>query len=140
MPFKINWDLLGIATSMACAIHCAILPLVLSSLPLFGINIIHNTVYEWGMIFLAFIVGTYSLIHGYRAHHRNLFPLLIFISGFIFLVLKQFLPSVEFLFLCFAVALIISAHTINYLYSRSNNRYKDRSKGHLCRSFTSSVK
>ena len=40
MKFKINWDAFGIAASVACAIHCAVLPLILSSLPLFGINII----------------------------------------------------------------------------------------------------
>jgi hypothetical protein len=43
MSKKINWDALGIATSLACAIHCALLPLFLSSLPLFGVNIIENT-------------------------------------------------------------------------------------------------
>ena len=56
MNFKINWDGLGIATSLACAIHCAILPLILTSLPLFGVNIIHNMFFEWRMIALAFIV------------------------------------------------------------------------------------
>ena len=33
MRLKINWDALGIATSLACAIHCAVLPLLLTSLP-----------------------------------------------------------------------------------------------------------
>jgi hypothetical protein len=40
--FKINFDALGIVASIACAIHCAILPLIISTLPLFGINIINN--------------------------------------------------------------------------------------------------
>ena len=44
--FKINYDALGIATSLACAIHCAILPLVLTSLPVLGVNIIHNIPFE----------------------------------------------------------------------------------------------
>ena len=43
MKLKINWDALGIGASLACAIHCALLPLFLSSLPLFGTNIINNT-------------------------------------------------------------------------------------------------
>ncbi|HAL95914.1 MAG TPA: MerC domain-containing protein, partial [Chitinophagaceae bacterium] len=33
MRFRINWDALGISASIACAIHCALLPLFLSSLP-----------------------------------------------------------------------------------------------------------
>ena len=51
------------------------------------------------MITLAFVVGSYSLFHGYIRHHRNTFPILIFSSGFIFLVLKQFFPVQEYLFL-----------------------------------------
>ncbi|MFK9892529.1 MerC domain-containing protein, partial [Escherichia coli] len=47
--FKINWDALGVVTSVACAIHCAVLPLVLTSLPLFGVEIIDNLYFELGM-------------------------------------------------------------------------------------------
>jgi len=64
--FKINYDALGIAASIACAIHCAILPLVLTSLPVLGINIINNLFFEIGMILLAMIIGIYSLNHGFR--------------------------------------------------------------------------
>ncbi|MBA2248831.1 MAG: MerC domain-containing protein [Chitinophagaceae bacterium] len=116
MELKINWDFLGIATSIACAIHCALLPLILSSLPVFGINIIHNSFFEWGMIGLAFVVGSYSLVHSYIRHHRKLLPLLLFSSGFIFLVSKQFFPAFEYVFLCSAVCFILTAHFMNYKY------------------------
>ena len=114
MKIKLNWDALGIATSLACAIHCALLPILISSLPVFGINIIHNSFFEWGMIALAFLVGSYSLFHGYIKHHRSYFPILLFSTGFIFLVLKQFFIELEFSFLTIAVAFIISAHFYNY--------------------------
>src|ERR1700712_5568943 len=114
MNFKINWDGLGIATSLACAIHCAILPLLLTSLPLFGVNIIHNMFFEWSMISIAFVVGSYSLFHGYIKHHRSLIPVLIFATGFVFLVTKQFFHEYEFYFLVPAVILIIFAHYMNY--------------------------
>ena len=105
---------MGIATSVACAIHCAVLPIILSSLPILGINIIHNIFFEWGMIALAFVVGSYSLFHGYKKHHRSSVPVLIFSAGFIFLVLKQFFAPYEYLFLSLAVGLIIAAHYYNY--------------------------
>jgi len=57
MKTKINWDALGIATSLACAIHCALLPLFLTSLPLLGFNIIENTGFEYLMILIAFAVA-----------------------------------------------------------------------------------
>ena len=114
MNIKLNWDAMGIATSVACAIHCALLPVLMSTLPVFGINIIHNAFFEWGMIALAFIVGSYSLFHGYVKHHRSVVPVLIFSAGFIFLVLKQFFTDYEYWFLAVAVVLIISAHYYNY--------------------------
>jgi MerC mercury resistance protein len=114
MKIKLNWDAMGIATSVACAIHCALLPVLVSTLPVFGINIIHNSFFEWGMIALAFVVGAYSLFHGYFNHHRAITPVSIFAFGFIFLVLKQFFPQFEYLFLAIAVCLIIAAHYYNY--------------------------
>jgi len=114
MKLKINWDALGIGASLACAIHCALLPLFLSSLPLFGVNIIHNTGFEVGMIVLAFCIGSYSLYHGFKKHHHSFTPLLLFIIGFIFLVVKQFFIHVETWLLIPAVFFIVTAHLINY--------------------------
>lgn len=113
---RINWDLMGMITSVACAIHCAILPLILTSLPLFGINIINNSFFEWTMIGIAFVVGSYALSHGYRRHHKNWKPLLVFTGGVIFLILKQIFYSHEFLFLVPAVSLILYAHFLNFRY------------------------
>jgi hypothetical protein len=114
MKTKINWDMMGIATSVLCAIHCALLPVIVSTLPIFGINIVHNSVFEWAMILLAFIVGSYSLFHGFVKHHHSLVPVLIFSIGFLFLFFKQFFHSFENWFLVAAVPLIISAHYYNY--------------------------
>src|SRR4051794_21137262 len=114
MDGKINWDIMGIVTSIACAIHCVLLPVLVSSLPIFGINVIHNTVFEWGMIAIAFIVGSYALVHGYAKHHRSLVPVFIFAAGFMFLALKQFFHAIESWFLLFAVPLITGAHYYNY--------------------------
>src|SRR5690349_13965493 len=104
---KINWDVLGIGTSLACAIHCALLPLFLNSLPLFGINIIDHPGFEIFMIVLAFVIGIGSLYHGFRKHHHSPLPMLIFIAGFTFLVMKQFFIAYETWLLIPAVILII---------------------------------
>jgi hypothetical protein len=121
MKGKVNWDVVGVGTSLACAIHCALLPLFLSSLPLFGINIIHHTGFEVGMILLALAIGSYSLYHGYKKHHHSLLPLFIFIAGFIFLVVKQFFEQYETWLLIPAVLLIVVAHILNYRSCRVHN-------------------
>ena len=121
MRSKINWDALGVTASLACAIHCALLPLFLSSLPLFGINIIHNVFFEAGMLVLAFAIGSYSFFHGYKKHHHSLKPFLLFGGGLALLGLKLFFIQYENWLLIPAVILIVTAHVINYRFCRVHN-------------------
>ena len=126
MSFKINWDAMGVAVSVACAIHCALLPLILSSLPLFGINVIDNVYFEYGMILIAFSVGAYSLYHGYKKHHHNFTPLIIFSLGILCLVAKQIFHNWHLYLLIPAVLFIVLGHFLNYKLCRHHNHaHKD---------------
>lgn len=118
---KINWDALGIVASLACAIHCALLPLVFASLPIFGVNVIDNDFFEILMVVVAFLIGMYSLYHGYKKHHHKLLPIIVFSAGFIFLVSKLFFAEYENWLLVPAITGIISAHIINYNSCRFHN-------------------
>jgi len=130
VKIKVNWDAVGIVASVACAIHCAVLPLFLSSLPLLGINIIHNNYFEAGMIALAFCIGSYSLFHGYKKHHHHLSPLFVFSLGFPFLILKYFFVGYEKWLLIPAVLFIISAHLLNYFFCRKANHCHETDCNH----------
>jgi hypothetical protein len=114
MNNKINWDALGITTSVACAIHCAVLPLLLSSLPVFGFDIVKNPFFEYAMIILAFVVGVYALSHGFRKHHHRVFPLALFSIGILFLLAKQIWHQLHIWLLIPAVIAIVTAHYLNY--------------------------
>ena len=121
MKFKINWDAWGIAASLACAIHCAILPLFIASLPLLGSNLIDNHLVEIVMIIVAFIIGLYSLSHGYKEHHHKRLPLLLFCIGMTLLVSKELFHDHHILLLVPAVICIVLAHYLNYRYCRGHN-------------------
>jgi hypothetical protein len=123
--FKINFDALGIVSSIACAIHCAILPLIVSSLPLFGINIINNIWFEYGMIALAFVIGLYSLKHGFTKHHHKILPVVLFSLGIVFLILKQVFHRWMIYFLIPGVTLIVLAHWINFRYCNFTGHNKN---------------
>ena len=113
-----NWDAFGILTSVACAIHCAVLPLLVSSLPVFGINIVDNLAFEYLMILLAFLIGTFSLWHGYRRHHRSIGPFLLFFVGISLLTAKQVWHSYQLWLVPAALVFIVAAHLKNYRLSR----------------------
>jgi phosphoglycerol transferase MdoB-like AlkP superfamily enzyme len=116
---QLNWDALGMGVSLGCAIHCAILPLAMATLPILGVNIIHNTGFEYGMIGLAFVIGIRALWHGYRRHHRRVIPVLLFTIGMILLIAKQIWHGAEGILLAFAVLFILGAHGMNYRFIRS---------------------
>jgi hypothetical protein len=121
MNRKFNWDLLGVTASLACAIHCAILPLLITSLPLFGLELIDNIRFEYLMIVLTLVIGIVSLWHGYRRHHHSLTPILLFMTGILLLFAKQRWHDYQLLFLPFAVLCIVVAHVINYKSCRTHN-------------------
>ncbi|HTJ12812.1 MAG TPA: MerC domain-containing protein [Dinghuibacter sp.] len=110
---RFNWDLLGMSASIACAIHCAVLPLFLTALPLFGWEVLHNPWFEGGMIGLAGVVGSQALYHGYKQHHRRLMPVVLFAAGFACLILKEVFHDYHVLLLVPAVGLILWAHLLN---------------------------
>lgn len=118
MRIKINWDAIGISASLACAIHCALLPLFLGSVSLFGTDILHNSFFEYFMIFLAFAVGAWALFHGWKKHHQSRLPLILFCLGFACLISKQIWHEWHDWLLIPAVLFIVSSHCLNYFKSR----------------------
>lgn len=130
MRLKINWDALGITASVACAIHCAVLPLLLSSLPVFGFDIIQNAFFEYVMIALAFVVGVYALSHGFRKHHHRLLPITVFSVGILFLCAKQIWHTLHLWLLVPAVIAIISSHYLNYRFCQAHNHAHDEDCAH----------
>jgi uncharacterized membrane protein YoaK (UPF0700 family) len=98
-----------------------VLPLILSSLPLFGVNIIENQGFEFIMIALAFVVGVYSLYHGRKKHHHSYYPMLLFAAGIGLLFIKSMLHSHSLMLLLPAVALVVIAHYLNYKLCRVHN-------------------
>lgn len=118
---KTSWDSLGIVASTACAIHCAVLPLLFTSFPLLGVNIINNKYFEFGMILLALIIGIIALRHGYFKHHHSFWPTTLLVLGFVFLFAKEALPGHLTLLVIPAFLLIVSAHIINFRLCRKAN-------------------
>ena len=111
---KFNWDALGVSASLACAIHCAVLPLLYTSLPFMGIDFIANKAFEYGMIALAFVVGVIALSHGFRKHHHRFYPIGFFTVGFIFLISKELFLDLHLILLVVAISFILLAHYFNY--------------------------
>lgn len=61
-------DRLGATGSLLCAIHCALLPLVIALLPSLGIATWLGDDFERGFVVFATLLGLFTLLWGYRRH------------------------------------------------------------------------
>jgi hypothetical protein len=61
-------DRTGQTASLACAIHCALMPLVITFLPLMGLAWLASEAVEWSLFGFSAIIGSISLCLGYRQH------------------------------------------------------------------------
>jgi Mn2+/Fe2+ NRAMP family transporter len=114
VKLQINWNALGVSATVACAIHCALLPLFLSTLPLFGINILDNIYFEAGMMLIALLIGGLTLFHGYRKHHHRFTPLILFVTGMFFLIFKHFFSATVIWLIIPSSLLILFAYYLNW--------------------------
>lgn len=112
---KLNLDTLGIGASLICAVHCALLPLLITALPLLGLEMLENEKLEYGLLAFSFFAGCTALFRGYRHHHHHIRPLLLFSAGFILLLLGHFLAMHfwEPLIITAGALLIVAAHLWN---------------------------
>jgi len=61
-------DRLGATGSLVCAVHCALLPLVIALLPSLGIAVWLGEDFEQGFVVFASLLGLFTLAWGYRRH------------------------------------------------------------------------
>jgi hypothetical protein len=112
-------DHLGMAASIACAIHCAALPLAITALPLLGLEFLANIWIEVSMICLSAMVGVLSLRLSYPKHQK-IAPILILIMGFLLIGTGHlFFEQLEAVFVPLGGFTIAAAHLINWKHSRS---------------------
>lgn len=112
-------DQFGITASIACAVHCAALPLVITFLPLLGLEFLANIWVEITMICLSLLIGTYSLGSSYPKHKRSL-PILILVTGFLSIAMGHFVfKDFEAILIPAGGFIIAAAHLMNWKYSRS---------------------
>jgi len=112
-------DNIGMTASTLCAIHCAIVPLVITGLPLIGLGFLANPWFEWGMIILAFIIGVSSISLSYVRTHRKLLPLTLLVLGFAIIITGHIFITgwIEAIIVPLGGLTIAGAHFVNYKYA-----------------------
>jgi hypothetical protein len=63
-------DRFGATASFLCAVHCAVLPLVIAALPALGLSFLADHRYERAFIAFASLLALTTLVVGFRRHQR----------------------------------------------------------------------
>lgn len=116
-------DRLGAAASLACAAHCAAMPLLVGLLPLIGLGFLAEEHTELALVGLSIGVGSLSLIPSYARKHRRWRPLLLFAFGASLIIAVKLLAEegsrLEAPAMALGALLIALAHMINRRLCRS---------------------
>ena len=92
---KIDLDKAGATASLTCAVHCALMPLVITLLPLVGLSFLADERMEWALLGVSALLGSCSLCLGYREHRKRQ-ALLLLSLGLTALVMGRVLEERHF--------------------------------------------
>jgi hypothetical protein len=109
---------LGAGLSLACAVHCATLPLLVTFLPLLGIGFLESHEFELGLLGLSIILALYVLGRDYQYLHKKNTAILLAISGFSVIVLGHCLPEVESFLAVIGGLALFGAYLVNWRLNR----------------------
>jgi len=76
-------DRVGLTASALCAIHCAVMPFVITLLPLIGLEFLSSIWVEIALVVLSVTIGLSSLMPSYFKYHKKTLPILLLIAGFV---------------------------------------------------------
>ncbi|WP_452219055.1 MerC domain-containing protein [Lacinutrix undariae] len=86
---NLTLDIIALSSSLVCAIHCALLPVLLSFSSLSGLYFLNNPLIEWSFIGLSLIFILTSLWPSYKSKHHKTKPLKFALLGFICIALSR---------------------------------------------------
>jgi len=116
-------DKAGMIASITCAIHCMIMPLIVTLLPIFGLSLFATEEFEWILLMISAMLGVTSLCFGFRKHKS--FRAFSFLGiGLTFLVIgrlahehvshfRVFTFDIYLLFLVAGAILVALSHWLN---------------------------
>jgi hypothetical protein len=73
------------SASLACAVHCAVLPLLLAALPGFGLAWLDSGRLDWTMVALAAVIAVRAHRSGFTVHRRCL-PAGVAVAGLLIII------------------------------------------------------
>ncbi|PZR30673.1 MAG: hypothetical protein DI538_22250 [Azospira oryzae] len=109
-------DIIGCWTSILCAMHCLLVPMLLSAGLFSKSSFLEHAYVEEAVIVLSAILAFRSLLPGYFRHHRKFAALGFCIAGFVIITLSRMADTAfwEIALTTSGAMLVATAHMINH--------------------------
>ena len=119
-------DRVGVAGSVLCAVHCALMPLLLSALPALGVGMSASVDWDQAFVVFATLLGVATLSLGFRRHRAHRAWALL-VPGLVMVWIGSFTSlhdhsSGHVLMMTTGGLLIAAAHVINLRLSHRADR------------------
>ena len=112
-------DRVGACVSFACALHCILLPLVITALPLIGLGIVATSQFEAAIIGLSITLATASFCWGSRIHGKRRTLLFLLAAVLLFFVGHDLEGSMHWIVMSLGGFSLATGHIINRRLCRS---------------------
>ena len=120
---SLHLDAVGFFASILCALHCALLPLLLLLMPMAPLEVLHKPFAELLVVGVSFLIAAVSLGFSFPKHRRNHVPL-IMLLGFLTILAAHFTATSEIMELVLTSSggvLVALGHYANWRYSHQHS-------------------
>jgi hypothetical protein len=114
-------DRAGMTASIACAVHCAALPLVLMALPALGLAWLDSAWVDWTMVLIAAVIAIRAHRGGIALHGKCL-PLGVAVAGILSILAAICLlkgPATMHYLQASGATMVAGSHWLNHRFCRS---------------------
>lgn len=114
--YKSHFDRISILVSLLCMAHCILLPVFFTKLPVWGFEILENSLLEGATILISFLAGGWAIWQEHRKFHNNRTIPVLFIIGLTIMTIAVFGAdeNIEMVLKGLGAVLIITAHVLNW--------------------------
>ena len=116
---KLNMDVLGMGTSIICALHCMAIPFLITFAASTGLEFLQHSLFESVIFGMAALFILASLLPSFLKQHKNAWPLFLGIAGLGFVFINHEWLQHQAYWLSFLGAIMITtAHYKNLMLRR----------------------
>lgn len=116
---RIKWDKIGVSLSIACSIHCLLMPFVIAFLPAIGQQYLDNVWMEATLLGSSFVLAGVTFVLDYKRLHANRLPLLILVAALLIALMQRvFFTQAEIILAPLTGITVFGAYVLNWYMRR----------------------